>query len=141
VKITTILALILLLLSGCDSLESTSDQAAKIALIGSWYVEFKDPSERRIKYLTNLDVSRSFTAKQKIDGEAQEEKSSGRWYVTEGLLKLHTNEIAGKKLGSLDSLYLTCKLDSLEANAFSCEQGINKLKLSFRRVASDFKIE
>ena len=133
--------LITLLLAGCDALDSPTDQATKIALKGSWYVEFKDPSERRIKYLVNLVESRAFTAKQQVDGESQEESSSGVWHVTEGLLKLRTNEIAGRKLGTLDSAYLTCKLGEIGASEFSCEHGNEKFKLRFRRVPSDFKIQ
>ena len=127
-----------LLLSGCDALESPLDKSAKNALQGSWYVEFNDPSERLIKYAVNLDASGAFAARQRMEGEPREENSTGLWYVTDSLFKLQTNTIEGKKLGTLDSFYLTCKLGKIAAEVFSCEQGSKKVELKFRRVKSDF---
>jgi hypothetical protein len=136
-----VLSLLLVLsFSGCDALSSSDDIAAKTALSGIWYVEFRDPSERSIKYLVDLTQPDTFTAKQRIEGDQAEESSSGRWYVTERLFKLHTNEIAGKKLGTLESSYLTCKLSQVGENEFVCEIGDNRLKLTFRRVKSGFKL-
>jgi len=135
---------VLLLLSaavvGCDGLDSKEDVKAKEILIGSWYSEDKDASEREIKTVTTLDASGTFSSRERITGEPNEEKSSGPWYVTDGLLKLQTNEIDGRKLGTLESLFFTCKLVDLSPKDFACVQANGNRRFVFRRVSHDFAL-
>ncbi len=135
-----VLLLLSVVFAGCDGLDSREDARAKQTLIGSWYYEDKDLSERQIKTVVTLAASGAFSARERVTGEPNEEKSSGPWYVTEGLLKLQTNEIDGKKLGTLDSLFFTCKLTDLNSKEFACVQAGGNRRLTFRRVQSDFAL-
>ena len=125
---------------GCDSLDSPADTQAKEMLRGSWYQEFKDPSERQIRSVVILAESGTFSARERISGEPHEEQSSGPWYVTEGLLKLQTTEIDGKKLGIREMLFFTCKLVDVTSKQFTCEQEGGKRKFTFQRVQSDYAL-
>ncbi|WP_431098867.1 hypothetical protein [Polaromonas aquatica] len=125
---------------GCDGLDSKEDAKAKETLVGSWYNETKDPSERQIKTVFTLTSAGTFSARERITGEPNEEKSSGPWYVTDGLLKLQTNEIDGKKLGTLESLFFTCKLVDLNSREFACVQANGGRRFLFLRVPSDYAL-
>ena len=137
-------AVVMLLLSvaivGCSGFDSEEDAKAKEALIGSWYNEAKDSSGREFKYVVTLDASGTFSARERATGEPTEEKSAGPWYVTESLLKLHTNEIDGKKLGTRDSRFFTCKLVELNSREFACVRSGGNGRLVFRKVSDDFAL-
>ena len=139
-KCVAVLLLVSAVIVGCEGLDSPEDAKAKETLVGSWYNETKDASEREIKMVVTLDASGTFSARERITGEAREEKSSGPWYVTEGLLKLQTNEIDGRKLGTRESLFFTCKLVDLHPKDFACVQANGNRRFLFRRVSSDFAL-
>ncbi|WP_411884754.1 hypothetical protein [Polaromonas sp. YR568] len=139
-KHVAVLILFSVVVVGCEGLDSQEDAKAKEALIGSWYNEAKDSNERQIKAVIALDASGTFSARELIMGEPNEEKSSGPWYVTEGLLKLQTNEIDGKKLGTRESRFFTCKLVDLNPKDFACVQANGNRRFVFRRVSSDFAL-
>ena len=109
-------------------------------LVGSWYSEAKDSSERQIKTVFTLTAAGTFSARERITGEPNEEKSSGPWYVTDGLLKLQTNEIDGKKLGTRETLFFTCKLVDLHPRDFACVQADGSRRFLFRKVPDDFAL-
>ena len=135
-----IAVLLLVVIAGCDSLSSQEDVKAKETLVGSWYNETKDASERQIRTVFTLTAAGTFSARERITGEPNEEKSSGPWYVTDGLLKLQTNEIDGKKLGTLESLFFTCKLVDLNSREFACVQANGGRRFLFLRVPSDYAL-
>lgn len=139
-KCIAVLLLGSIVIVGCDGLDSPEDAKAKETLVGSWYNEAKDSSEREIKMVVTLDASGNFSARECITGEATEEKSSGPWYVTDGLLKLQTNEIGGRKLGIRESLFFTCKLVDLYPKEFACVQANGNRRFVFRRVSDDFAL-
>ena len=80
----------------------------------------------------------TFTVREKIYGveNPPEERSSGEWYVTEGLLKLKMNEVDGRRLGTLETLYFTCKLGAVSKSEFTCADEIGKRTFLYRRVAN-----
>lgn len=126
-------------LAGCDALESPEDSKAKSDLVGSWYLEYKDPSERPIKSVVTLTEDGQFTSRERIGDETTESRSSGPWFVTAGLLKFQTVEIDGKKLGRNDMLFATCKLAEMTSRDFVCTQ-VSGGRFTFRRVQSDFAL-
>lgn len=126
-------------LAGCDALESPEDAKAKNALVGSWYMEYKDPSERPVKSVVTLTDDGHFTSRERVGDEAKEGRSAGPWFVTEGLLKFQTVEIDGKKLGRNDMLFATCKLGDMTSRDFVCTQ-VSGGSFTFRRVQSDFAL-
>jgi hypothetical protein len=128
-----------LALAACDALESPEDTKAKSDLVGSWYLEYKDPSERPIKSVVTLTKDGQFTSRERIGDETTESRSSGPWFVTAGLLKFQTVEIDGKKLGRNDMLFATCKLGEMTSRDFVCTQ-VSGDKFTFRRVQSDFAL-
>ena len=125
--------------AGCDGFESPKDAKAKEALVGSWYMEYKDSSERQIKTVVTLTDAGTFFSRERISDDPKEEKSSGPWFVTDGLLKLQTVEIDGKKQGRNDMLFFTCKLAELTSRDFVCTQASGG-RATFRRVQSDFAL-
>ena len=139
-RMKCVAVLLLAVIAGCDGLGSQEDIKAKETLVGSWYNETKDASERQIKTVFTLTAAGTFTALERITGEPNEEKSSGPWYVTDGLLKLQTTEIDGKKLGTREMLFFTCKLVDLHPKDFACVQVNGALRLMFRKVPDDFAL-
>lgn len=135
-----VVVLLLVVIAGCDSLGSQEDAKAKETLVGSWYNEAKDASERQIKTVFTLTAAGTFSARERITGEPNEEKSSGPWYVTDGLLKLQTNEIDGKKLGTRETLFFTCKLVDLHPRDFACVQANGARRFVFRKVPDDYAL-
>lgn len=126
-------------LAGCDALESPEDAKAKVALIGSWYMEYKDASERPVKSVVTLTDDGHFTSRERIGDEVKEGRSAGPWFVTDGLLKFQTVELDGKKLGRNDMLFATCKLAEVTSRDFVCKQ-VSGGSFTFRRVQSDFAL-
>lgn len=126
-------------LAGCDALESPEDSKAKSDLVGSWYLEYKDSSERPIKSVVTLTEDGQFTSRERIGDETTESRSSGPWFVTAGLLKFQTVEIDGKKLGRNGMLFATCKLEEMTSRDFVCTQ-VSGGTFTFRRVQSDFAL-
>jgi hypothetical protein len=126
------------LLWGCDVPASREDSELKTALAGTWSYEFKDVHERAIKGVVDLGERGTFTVREKTYGveNPPEEKSSGEWHVTEGLLKLKTNQIDGRPLGTVQTLYFTCKVGSISKSEFTCIDQITKKMFNYRRVAS-----
>lgn len=129
-----------LCLTACDALDSEADVKTKETLLGSWYFDYKDSSERLFKNVVTLTDGGTFSAREQISGESREEKSSGLWYVTDGIFKLQTNEIDGKKLGTRSMLFFTCKLSDVRSKEFVCDQENGKYRFNFRRVLSDFSL-
>ena len=126
-------------LAGCDALESPQDAKAKAALVGSWYMEYKDANERPVKSVVTLTDDGHFTSRERVGDETKESRSAGPWFVTEGLLKFQTVEIDGRKLGRNDMLFATCKLAEMTTRDFMCSQ-VSGGKFTFRRVQSDFAL-
>jgi hypothetical protein len=139
-RMKRVAVLLLAVIAGCDSLGSQEDVKAKETLVGTWYNETKDASDRQIKTVFTLTAAGTFSARERITGEPNEEKSSGPWYVTDGLLKLQTTEIDGKKLGTREMLFFTCKLVDLHPKDFACVQANGALRLMFRKVSDDFAL-
>jgi hypothetical protein len=131
-------AFMLLALTGCDMFDTPVDNAAKISLRGNWYVEHQIPSGLRIKQVFELSESGTFTKSEKIDNLPLLANGSGNWYITEGLLKLHTNQMNGQKLGSLDSQYSTCKIEGAISSEFFCQYAGDKEPRKYVRVQKGF---
>jgi hypothetical protein len=139
-KMKCVAVSLLVVIAGCDGLGSQEDAKAKETLVGSWYNEAKDSSERQIKTVVTLTAVGTFSARERITGEPNEEKSSGPWYVTDGLLKLQTNEIDGKKLGTRETQFFTCKLVDLNPKDFACVQANGARRFLFRKVPDDYAL-
>jgi hypothetical protein len=118
--------------------ESAEDAAMKNLLVGSWYFEFKDPSERLIRTVVSLDPSGTYKGREAVTGEPREEHTSGPWYVTEGQLKMNAAERDGKKLGTLQMDYRTCKVEALTTEGFDCLVAGSKLR--FKKVPNGFPL-
>ena len=124
---------------GC-SLESAEDTKVKAALAGSWHYEYKDPSERHVRGIYSLAEGGTFRGRERVAGEPREEGSSGPWYVTDGLLKLQTVEVDGRKLGTRETMFFTCKVQDLSSKQFDCLLVDGNRKLTFRKVPHDYAL-
>jgi hypothetical protein len=118
--------------------DSPTDKAARSSLKGSWYVEHKTPSDMLIKQVVVLSESGTFTKSEKIDALPLQASGTGNWYITEGLFKLHTNQMNGQKLGSLDSQYSTCKIEGAISSQFVCQYAGEKEPRKFTRVQQGY---
>jgi len=123
--------------AGCAQ-ESAADAAMKRSLVGSWYVEFKDPSERLVRTVVSLDPSGTYKGRETVTGEPREEHTFGPWYVTDGQLKMNAAERNGEKLGTLQMDYRTCKVEALTAEGFDCF--VAGYKLRFRKVPDGYPL-
>lgn len=139
VALALLLAAALPALAGCDALDSREDVQAKQALAGTWYWEYGGNGPSSVKAVFTLDLSGTFSARERTGEQPREELSSGPWYVTDGEFKLQTTELDGRKLGVKQMLFFTCKLDAVGAREFSCTQYSGR-KFSFRRVQSDYRL-
>jgi len=127
------------LFAACDSLDSPLDAKTKENLVGSWYFEYQDASERTVKSVLTLMDDGRFRARERVGEAPKESHSSGPWFVTDQLLKVQTVEIDGKMLGRNDMLFMTCKLQDMTSRDFVCTQ-VQGGRVTFRRVQSDFAL-
>lgn len=127
------------LFAACDALDSPQDAKAKENLVGSWYYEYQDASERSFKTVLTLTDDGHFNARERVGDAPQESRSSGAWFVTDQLFKVQTVEIGGKTLGRNDMLFMTCKLQDMTSRDFVCTQ-VQGGRVTFRRVQSDFAL-
>ena len=131
-----LLTALLMAITGCSS-ESAADASMKAALMGSWYYQFNDPSERVVTGVVLMSEGGTYSGRERITGEPSEERTAGPWYVTEGLLKMNATERDGKKLGAADMQYRTCKVEKLTPNGFDCVAGQLGKTLQFKKVQRD----
>lgn len=130
------------MLVGCDMPQAPDDARLKAALTGTWFYESRDAQQQLVKGLVNQAEDGTFTLRKKVFATADplETKSAGTWYITAGLLKLFTNEVDGKKYGTLKLSYFTCRVTRWSSKDFSCTNDVSRQTYEYKRVGADFDL-
>ncbi|MDB5929171.1 MAG: hypothetical protein JWR60_878 [Polaromonas sp.] len=123
-------------LCGCDMLVSSEDAKLKASLTGSWAYESKGTQGRSLRGLLEQAENGTFTLTEKLYGveTPMAQKSAGEWHITQGLHKLRTTQIDGRRLGTSQMLYATCRIGEVTKFGFFCNDQIAKVTYLYNRV-------
>ena len=125
-------------LVGCHDPKAAKDAEMKERLEGTWTYAFRDVYERNASGVLTLKADGKFVSNLTIDHEATRvmERTEGEWYVTDGLYKQKATELEGRKLGTLQTLFFTCRISQLEGKSFTCTDDVGNHSFIYRRTAS-----
>lgn len=130
-------------LTACLSFESAEDKELKTKMIGSWFSEYKTPTEDAVRELVTLEANGKFSmdvVTENGTGTAVRERRAGSWFITDRLYKLRIEQIDDRKLQPSNYRYFTCRIESLDQNQLSCKNDVLHFEHIQKRVATNYNL-